>query len=178
MPAKTKATIRPATPKDVADLTALAQFATEGDGMERSTDGLAERLFGKDSTCRALVADMGGPVVGVAHFHHFATALADKPSIWLDDLFVVKHFRKKQIGEQLLVELSRICKAEGYAQIDFTASSLSPRAIRFYRRLGAKFFIEPRYGRLTASAMKTARAKRRARQLAARKRAQTKEPKK
>ncbi|MEM7010530.1 MAG: GNAT family N-acetyltransferase [Verrucomicrobiota bacterium] len=178
MPAKTKATIRLATSKDTADLKALAKFATENDGMDRSTDGIKERLFGKGSSCAALVADLDGPVVGVAHFHFFTAALVEKPVIWLDDLFVVKPYRKQGIGEQLLVELARICKADGYAQIDFTASSLSPRAIRFYRRLGAKFFIEPRYGRLTASAMKTARAKRRARKLAARKRAQAKPAKK
>ena len=167
---KPKVTVRLATKADVDDLVALAKLASAFDGMERSAHGLSDRLFGEHSLCQALVADCGGPIIGVAHFHDLTTALAERPSIWLDDLFVVEDYRRQGIGEQLLVELARICREGDYAQIDFTASSLSPRAIRFYRRLGAKFFNETRYGRLTAAAMKTARAKKRVRRQAARKR--------
>ncbi|MFT5469340.1 MAG: GNAT superfamily N-acetyltransferase [Verrucomicrobiales bacterium] len=165
-----KPKIRLATKSDIEDLASLAALASLGDEMERETKGLSERLFGKGSQCRALVADLGGPIVGVAHFHHFATALAAKPSLWLDDIFVVDDYRSEGIGQQLLLELGQICRQENYAQIDFTASSLSPKAIRFYRRLGAKFFNEPRYGRLTAEAMKAVQVKKRARKMAARKR--------
>lgn len=173
-----KPKIRLATEADLDDLASLANLASEHDGMDRETKGMGERLFGEKAQCRALVADLDGPVVGVAHFHDFTNAVSAKPVIWLDDLFVVEDYRSQGIGQQLLIELCKICRDESYAQIDFTASSLSPRAIRFYRRLGAKFFSETRYGRLTAEAVKAVRAKKRARKLAARKRQTAKAKKK
>lgn len=152
---KVEAKIRLATEADLADLASLAGLANAGDGMHRATGGLRERLFGENSLCRALVADIGGPIVGVAHFHRFESALAAQPSLWLDDLFVVSDYRSQGIGQQLLTELCRLGAEENCCQIDFTASGLNRRALRFYRRLGAIFFNETRYGRLTDEAMRT-----------------------
>ena len=162
--------IRLAVESDVEDLAALARLANEHDGMHRVTEGLAERLFANAGCCRALVADLDGPVVGVAHFHVVRSTLAERPALWLDDLFVVEDYRGNGIGEALLVELARICREENCSSIDFTTSRLRAPAIRFYRRLGAIFFAETFYGRLTAADLKTARARQRIRQRAARKR--------
>lgn len=156
-PAVTRLSIREATAQDVASLMALAAFADAEDGMNRhlrmNAETLHQALFGEGALCGAVVADVGGPVVGAAHYHRFQSPIALKPSLWMDDLFVIPHYRNQGLGTRLIAELSRIALREGCDEIDFTAQKSNRKGLRLYRRLGALVFGETRYCRFTRGSL-------------------------
>ncbi len=155
--------IRQATEDDIDDLLALAAFADRGDGGNResriSRETLRQALFMPGSLCRALVADASGPIVGVAHYHRFQPAVVDRPTLAMDDLFVLEPYRRKGIGWSLLEELSRRAIEMGCEQIDFTVQRGNRKAVRFYKRLGAKVFTDTHYCRLYRDTVETLAAR-------------------
>ncbi len=154
-----KIRIRQACEDDIEDLLALAAFADRDDGGDReeqiSRDTLRQSLFMPGSLCRALVADASGPIVGVAHYHRFQPAVVRNPTLALDDLYVIEQYRRLGIGWKLLEELSRRAIEMDCEQIDFTVQRGNRKAVRFYKRLGAKVYNDTHYCRLDRKVVKT-----------------------
>ncbi len=151
--------IRQATEDDIEDLLALAAFADRDDGGDRenqiSRETLRCALFMPGAFCRALVADAGGPIVGVAHYHRFQPAVVRQPTLALDDLYVIDQYRRKGVGWSLLEELSRRAVEMNCEQIDFTVQRGNRKAVRFYKRLGAEVFSDTHYCRLKRETVET-----------------------
>lgn len=151
--------IRQACEDDIEDLLALAAFADHDDGGDRadqiSRETLRQALFMPGALCRALVADASGPIVGVAHYHRFQPAVVKDPTLALDDLYVIEQYRRLGVGWKLLEELSRRAIEMDCQQIDFTVQRGNRKAVRFYKRLGAKVFNDTHYCRLDRDVVET-----------------------
>jgi len=149
--------IRLATKADIPDLLSLAALADREDGMGRvphaSKDTLTRSLFAPGAFCGALVADMQGPIVGVAHFHHFWPAVLPRPILALDDLYVVEDYRQIGVGSRLIKGLCRLALEYECDHLDFTVQRNNRGALRFYRKLGAIVFSDIRYCRYDRKAM-------------------------
>ncbi len=149
--------IRLATKADIADLLSLAALADREDGMGRfphtSKETLTRSLFAPGAFCGALVADMDGPIVAVAHFHHFWPAVIPQPILALDDLYVVDDYRSVGIGSRLIKALCKLAIEYDCSHLDFTVRRNNRGALRFYRKLGAIVFSDIRYCRYDRKAM-------------------------
>lgn len=149
--------IRLAVKADLDDVLALAAMADEEDGMgrvpETSKEALTRSLFAPGALCSALVADMGGPIIGVAHFHQFWPAIFPRPILALDDLFVVPDYRQEGVGTLLLSKLCNLGVEYDCAHLDFTVRRNNRGALRFYRKLGAIVFSDVRLCRYDRKAM-------------------------
>lgn len=149
--------IRLATKADIPDLLSLAALAEREDQMGRfphtSKETLTRSLFAPGAFCGALVADRNGPIVGVAHFHHFWPAVIPQPILALDDLYVVEDYRSEGIGSRLIKGLCKLAIEFDCSHLDFTVRRNNRGALRFYRKLGAIVFSDIRYCRYDRKAM-------------------------
>jgi len=87
--------------------------------------------------------------VGFAlYFFTYSTFLA-RPTLYVEDLFVLPEQRGKGAGKALLAALARIAVRRGCGRMEWVVLGENAPAIRFYRRLGASLRKEWILTRLT-----------------------------
>ena len=132
--------IRSGTIDDVPLLTTLIEeFAT----YERLPTTVAEEQlrqdgFGTRPKFRTLIAEIDGSPAGYALFFDCYSSLRGH-GIFLEDLFVRSQFRGKSVGRALLARVARITEAANGFGIMFNVLDWNDGAIKFYRRIGARF---------------------------------------
>lgn len=133
--------IRPARPGDEAVildlLIELAAFERAPDAVQATTASLTRSLFGPKPEAEALLAELGGAVVGVAVWFQSYSTWTGKPGLYLEDLFVRDAARGRGVGKALLVALAQICRDRDYARMEWAVLDWNTPAIKFYDSLGA-----------------------------------------
>jgi len=114
------------------------------EGMKRITMDIFE-----DRKLGLFVAVVGKKLVGYAlYFYSYSSFLA-KPTLYLEDIFVLREHRRKGIG----LALFRACAAEairqGCGRIEWAVLRWNKKAIRFYEKIGAARLDEWAHYRLT-----------------------------
>jgi ribosomal protein S18 acetylase RimI-like enzyme len=95
--------------------------------------------FGRRRHFRALVAETPrGRVVGYAAFLVGYNTDVAAPDMFLLDLFVQPAWRRRGIGRALVTALARETVRRGLPNLEWGVRSSNARALRFYRRLGAR----------------------------------------
>ena len=150
--------LRAAEPRDVPALVALigelAQFEKLTHLLQVTPEGLHPHLFGERPAAEAVVAEVGGQVVGFAlFFTNFSTFLG-KPGLYLEDLYVRPAHRGAGIGEAVLRHLAALANQRGYGRFEWCVLDWNVDAIRFYERMGATLLPEWRLCRVTGDALR------------------------
>jgi GNAT superfamily N-acetyltransferase len=149
--------VRAAAESDVPTLLALIRGIAEYERLAHeveATEALLRRHgFGRRPVFEALVAERPGPrAVGFAlYFFTFSTFKA-RPTLYLEDLFVVPEERGAGIGRRLLVELARIAVARECGRMEWSVLDWNTPAREFYFKLGAVAMDEWTVFRMTADA--------------------------
>jgi len=138
--ARTTLTIRPGTSRDAATITALIRGLADYERLPlRTTAGAIRRHgFGRRRHFETLICRLGGRPVGLA-----------RPTLWLEDLFVIPEARGHGAGLALLRALARIAVRRGCGRLEWSVLDWNRPAIRFYRALGAELKREWILTRLT-----------------------------
>jgi GNAT superfamily N-acetyltransferase len=138
--------IRPATIDDAALLAGLILELAEYDQLAQEVGVNAEAIardgFGPRPKFRAVIAELDGQVAGYAVFFEFYSTFQARAGLFVDDIFVRPHFRKKGIGRALLAHVARIAWQEDYFCMRWEVLDWNTPAIEFYKRLGAEFMDE------------------------------------
>jgi len=134
-------TIVPATEQDVPAILDLIRGLAEYERLlhvfEATEDRLRRTLFGDRPAAEVWLAFAGEECAGFAlFFTNYSTFLA-KPGLYLEDVFVKPHLRRKGIGLALLKKLGAIARERDYGRMDWSVLDWNEPAIRFYRKLGA-----------------------------------------
>lgn len=137
--------VREATPDDAAEVLAFvrakAQFDRElgaFDGDLGTTEELIRRhLFGPRRFAFALLAGGPGPAAGFALYYFRYSSFRGRPSVWLDDLYVLPPARRRGAGRRLMGRLAEEAAAADCTHIAWVASASNATGMGFYRRLGA-----------------------------------------
>ncbi len=87
------------------------------------------------------------------YFFTYSTFLA-RPSLYLEDLFVLPEERGKGAGKALLRALAKIAVARDCGRMEWTVLDWNTPSIRFYKALGAKLRKEWVLTRLTGPALR------------------------
>ncbi len=136
-------TIRPATQHDVDTILFFINQLAEYEKLEDQVNATRERIllygFAEFRYFEALLAEAAdGTPFGLAlYFFTFSTFLA-KPSLYLEDLFVLPEYRGNGIGKQFFRELVAIAKERNCGRIEWSVLDWNTPSIQFYRALGAR----------------------------------------
>lgn len=133
--------IRSATAADTSMIAhlirALAEYERLAHEVVLDEDRLREHLFGPRPFAEVLLAEEAGQVVGFALFFHNYSTFLGKPTLYLEDLFVVPEHRGKGHGKALLGALARRAVERDCGRLEWSVLNWNEPAIRFYRGLGA-----------------------------------------
>ena len=158
-------TIRSAAPGDAGlvlyFIEALADYEKLRDDMVATEADLDRALFGARPYAEAVIAELGGIPVGFGlYFYNFSTFLG-RPSLYLEDLFVLPEHRGKGVGRALLAHLAGVAVDNGCGRFEWTVLDWNEPSIRFYESLGARQQDEWLIYRMTGDALEALARERR-----------------
>lgn len=134
-------TIRKATPEDtpiIFDLIKkLGVYEKMEDEVVTSVEELQKNIFVKKFAHVIIGEENGIPAGFALYFYNFSTFVG-KPGLYLEDLYVEPEHRGKGYGKTLLVELTKIAKAENCGRMEWSVLNWNQPAIDFYESLQAK----------------------------------------
>ncbi len=116
---------------------ALARFEHLDPPPEAGRKRLVEDVFEKRRV-RLLVAAKGKELVGYALYFYSYSSFVAKPTLYLEDLFVLEEYRRLGVGFSLFRRCVDIALAEGCGRMEWAVLTWNEKAIRFYEKLGAK----------------------------------------
>lgn len=134
--------VRPARRED-ADVigslvVALAHYEKLDPPDEAARARLIEDAFRPNPRVEISLAEVGGQVIGYAfYFETYSTFLA-RPTLYLEDLFVLPEFRGVGAGYALMKYLASEAVRRGCGRLEWEVLDWNRPAIDFYERLGAK----------------------------------------
>lgn len=140
--------IRRAERADAAGLlkliVALAEFEklTPPDAAAQARiieDGFGERP--RFETWLAFVAGVSEPVGYAVFFETYSTFLA-RPTLYLEDIFVLPEYRGNGIGSALLHHCIRLAHERGCGRMEWTVLDWNTKAQRVYEKLGGRKLAE------------------------------------
>jgi GNAT superfamily N-acetyltransferase len=135
-------------------ITALAHFEELTPPDEGARARLIEHGFGERPKYEAWLAEWEGTPVGYAFlFETYSTFLA-RPTLYLEDLFVLPDFRGRGIGKALLAHCVRLADERGCGRMEWTCLDWNKRAQAVYEGLGARHMSEWFLYRLTQDEIK------------------------
>jgi GNAT superfamily N-acetyltransferase len=134
--------VRRGTRKDaptiVALIRGLAEYEKLAHECEATVSGIRRHGFGAKRYFETLICERDGAAVGFAlYFFTFSTFLA-RPTLYLEDLFVLPAERGRGAGRALLAALARIAVRKECGRMEWAVLDWNTPSIGFYERLGAR----------------------------------------
>jgi len=147
--------IRRGRPRDAATIVrlirGLAEYERLAHQVEATTGRIRRHGFGRRPYFETLICRRGGRAVGFALYFFTYSTFLGRPSLYLEDLFVLPEERGNGAGRALLRALAKVAVRRGCGRMEWTVLDWNRPAIGFYRRLGAKFHKEWVLTRLTGA---------------------------
>ena len=122
--------------------------------MEATAERIRRHGFGRRRYFEALLCRRDRVAVGLALYFFTYSTFLGRPTLYLEDLFVLPEERGRGAGRALLGELARIAVRRGCGRMEWTVLDWNTASIRFYRKLGAQLRKEWILTRLTGGALK------------------------
>jgi GNAT superfamily N-acetyltransferase len=85
-----------------------------------------------------LVAESGERLVGYALYFFTYSSFLARPTLYIEDLFVLDEQRGKGIGQSLFLRCAREAAEKGCGRMEWSVLNWNSRAIRFYEGMGAR----------------------------------------
>jgi GNAT superfamily N-acetyltransferase len=150
--------IRRGTERDVPTILKLIRGLAEYERLAHEMEATPARVrahgFGRRRYFETIICRRGGKPVGFAlYFFTYSTFLA-RPTLYLEDLFVLPEDRGTGAGKALLRALARIAIRRGCGRLEWAVLDWNRPAIGFYRRLGAKLRRQWILTRLTGAPLR------------------------
>ena len=156
--ARARLAIRRGGPRDLPVILTLIRGLAEYERLAHQVEATPARLkrhgFGRRPYFETLICRRGRRPVGFALFFFTYSTFLARPSLYLEDLFVLPEERGKGAGKALLRALARIAVARGCGRMEWAVLDWNTPSIRFYKRLGAKLRKEWVLTRLTGPALR------------------------
>src|SRR5207245_4392334 len=134
--------IRRGTPRDVPVIfrliRELAEYERLADEMVATTGQIRRHGFGRRRYFETLICRRGRAPVGFALYFFTYSTFLGRPSLYLEDLFVLPEERGRGAGRALLGELARIAKRRGCGRMQWAVLDWNTPSSSFYQKLGAQ----------------------------------------
>ena len=149
-------TLRPAGRADVPTILGLIQGIAEYERLSHEVEAteplLHEHGFGPRRVFRAVLAERDGRAVGFALYFFTFSTFTGRPTLYLEDLFVVPQERRGGIGSRLLARLAQIAVDRGCGRMEWSVLDWNTPARDLYFKLGARAMEEWTVFRMTPDA--------------------------
>ena len=116
---------------------ALARFERLEPPSAEGRKRLVEDVFSRNRV-RLIVAAEGKKLVGYALYFYVYSSFVAKPTLYLEDLFVLEEYRKHGVGFALFRRCVDLAVSEGCGRMEWTVLVWNKKALRFYEKLGAE----------------------------------------
>jgi GNAT superfamily N-acetyltransferase len=151
-------TIRRGTRRDVPTILALIRGLAAYERLLPEMKATAARIrrhgFGRRPYFETLICRRGARPIGFALYFFTYSTFVGRPSLYLEDLFVLPEERGNGAGKALLRALAKIAVRKGCGRMEWTVLDWNRPAIRFYERLGARLRKEWILTRLTGAPLR------------------------
>jgi GNAT superfamily N-acetyltransferase len=156
--ARARLAIRRGTARDVATILALISGLAEYEHLAHQMEATPARLrrhgFRRRPYFETLICRRGRRPVGFALYFYTYSTFLGRPSLYLEDLFVLPEERGRGAGKALLRALAKIAISRGCGRMEWTVLDWNAPSIRFYKALGARLHKEWVLTRLTGPALR------------------------
>jgi GNAT superfamily N-acetyltransferase len=148
------ATIRPATAADAQDWLGLVDALADYEKLDRPKPDARERLihdaFGPNPRIWVWMAEDQGRPVGYAIVCETYSSFLARPTLYLEDLFVLPDARRGGIGQAFFRVLAAEALRRNCGRMEWVVLDWNQLAIDFYEKLNARHMREWYTYRLTA----------------------------
>ncbi|MFZ0391454.1 MAG: GNAT family N-acetyltransferase [Calditrichia bacterium] len=149
--------IRKAEENDIPQLFALvkklADYERLSDEVTADADLYRRHGFGEQKRFNSLLVENKNQdeerYLGFAIYFFTFSSFTGRPSLYLEDVFVLPDYRGKGIGKAVLRHLAGIALQENCARMEWSVLDWNEPAIRFYKNMGARPMDEWTVYRLT-----------------------------
>ena len=131
-----------AKPEDAEALARLTEEmdrfygASEFESLEVRVRQVHEALFSNSTSAYSLLAWDSAMLTGFASYSFLWPAVGLTRSLYLKELYVVEHARRKGIGRLLMQHLYDIAVKHNCSRLEWTTDTDNPGAQQFYSELG------------------------------------------
>jgi len=116
----------------------LAKFERLPPPGEEEKRRLSEHALSRPPPFEAFIAQMGGKAVGyITYYFTYSTFLA-KPTLFLEDIFVLEEHRRAGIGERLFDHCLLVSREKGCGRLEWSVLNWNVNAISFYGKRGGR----------------------------------------
>ena len=89
-----------------------------------------------------LLAEEAGEAVGYAIYFFTYSSFLARPTLYLEDVFVLESHRGQGAGKAFFAALRKIARAKKCGRMEWTVLDWNKPSIRFYEKLGARLMKE------------------------------------
>jgi GNAT superfamily N-acetyltransferase len=150
--------IRRGTRRDVPAIVrligALAEYERLGDQFEATAARILRHGFGRRPFFETLLCSRDGKLVGFALYVFTYSTFLARPTLYLEDLFVMPEERNRGAGKALLAELACIAVKNNCGRMEWAVLDWNTPALKFYEGLGAELRREWILTRLTGAPLR------------------------
>jgi len=150
--------IRRGTERDVPVILKLIRGLAEYERLAHEVEATTARVrahgFGRRRYFETIICRRGGTPVGFALYFFTYSPFIARPTLYLEDLFVLPEERGTGAGKALLRALARIAIRRGCGRLEWAVLDWNRPAIGFYKRLGAKLRRQWILTRLTGAPLR------------------------
>jgi GNAT superfamily N-acetyltransferase len=150
--------IRRGTERDVPTILKLIRGLAEYERLAHEVEATTARVrahgFGRRRYFETIICRRGGTPVGFALYFFTYSTFLGRPTLYLEDLFVLPEERGTGAGKALLRALARIAVRRGCGRLEWAVLDWNRPAIGFYKRLGAKLRRQWILTRLTGAPLR------------------------
>ena len=132
---------------------ALAEFEKLPAPTKEGRDRLVRDVFSR-KRLSLFVAAKGNRLVGYALYFYTYSSFLAKPTLYLEDLYVLEEYRKKGVGRALLERCIEEAAAQECGRMEWSVLTWNVKAIEFYEKLGAKRLADWQMYRLDEQALR------------------------
>ena len=131
--------IRPYEKRDARDLVSLIRALAKYEKLKPPVAAAAKRLIADiGRRIRVMMAEVDGRSVGYAIYLFTYSSFLARPTLYLEDVFVLPEHRRGGIGGRFFEALHREARREKCGRMEWVVLDWNAPAHRFYRKLGAK----------------------------------------
>ena len=149
--------IRPGTRRDIPTILRLIRGLAEYERLANQVEATALRLhrhgFGRHRYFQTLVCRRGQETIGFALYVFTYSTFLARPTLYVEDLFVVAEERGQGVGKALLAELARVAVRRGCGRMEWSVLDWDERANKFYESMGARPIAHSTVHRITGNAL-------------------------